>query len=152
VFRSRSKKLTAVATLVALVAQTSSTIDLTPIVGLLTALLPLIVTLMVLMLMFRLVGNLFEGMGKVFQFTKRKYLFAKPRHIAKYVRLLRIAKLSPIALTVLVAQTETTTVDLGSAMSAATGIIFALIPVIFVFMVVGIVLKFVGKIPEMIKI
>jgi len=138
VFKFDKRKKLAVASLVALVAQTSSTIDLTPIVGLLTSLLPLIITLMVIVLIFKLVSGLFEGIGRVFQFTKPKMLT-------------RLAKLSPVALTVLVAQTETT-VDLGSAVSAATGIIFALIPVIVVFMIVGVVLKFVGKIPEMIKI
>jgi len=140
VFKFDKRKKLAVASLVALVAQTSSTsIDLTPIVGLLIALLPIILTLVVIMMVFKLIGGLFEGLGRVFQFTK-------PRSI------MRLAKLSPAALAVLVAQTNTTAVDLSSSVSAATSIIFVLLPVIITFMVVGIVLKFVGKIPEMIKI
>jgi len=136
----KSKKaLVAVASLVALVAQTSSTtIDLTPIIGLLTALLPIIMTLIVVMMLFKIIGGLFEGLGRVFQFTKPKSI-------------MRLAKLSPLSLVVLVAQTNTTAVDLGQTVGIATSLIYVLLPVILTFVVLGFVFKILGKLPDMIK-
>jgi len=140
----RARNALAIVVTAALVAQTttpSSSIDLTPLVGLLTSILPLILVIMVIAMVFKMLGGMFEGLGSIFKFVKLRT---------------RLARLAPLTLALLIAQTATSTtttaVDLSGAVNLTTGIIYTLLPVIIVFVVLGFVLKLVGKIPEMIKL
>jgi len=142
----KSKLVPAIAIVLVLVAQTSNTIDLTPIVGILTSLLPLILTIVVIMMVFKLIGGLFESLGSVFRFVKIKMLFIFTR-----LKISRFAKLSLPVLIAVVAQTTTEAVDVASAANLATSLIYAILPVIFVFMVVMIVFKMIGKLGDVIK-
>ena len=145
--KTRNAKRYALIAVAILIAQTTTTsastnIDLTPLIGILTSILPLILVIMIIGMMFKLLGGLFEGLGSMFRFARLRASRA------------RLASLASLAL--LVAQTTTTTtpstIDLSSAVNLTTGIVYAILPVIIVFVVLGFVLKLVGKIPEMVKI
>jgi len=141
--RSVKKLLLIFIPLVALVAQTDTTsIDLTPMVSMLTSILPFILLIMVIAMMFKMIGGLFEGLGSVFRFVKH----SKTKTAAK------IAALA-IPLTVL-AQTNTTTavIDLSAATQLTTSLVSILVPIVLVFVLIGFVLRFLSKLPDIIKV
>jgi hypothetical protein len=133
--RSVKKLLLIFIPLVVLVAQTNTTaIDLSPVVSMFVSILPLFLVIMVVALLFKMIGNIFENLGSVFRFVKLKLL----------------ALALPVAL---VAQTNTTAViDLSAATQLTTSLVSILVPIVLVFVLIGFVLKFLSKLPDMIKV
>lgn len=116
----RGRTLAAALTIL-LLAQTSSTsIDLTPIVGLLTSILPLFLILMVFMLIFKFLGSMVEGFSKTF-----------------------FVKLAPLAL---LAQTATNSTSFD--LTPITNLLYSIMPLFLTLMIIVIIFKFFGNITE----
>jgi len=113
----------------------SSTIDLTPIVNLLTALLPLIVSIMVIVLIFRLVGGIFESFGSVFKQQVR--IKASLRSM--------LVRTIPVALIVL-GQTTSPSVDQAQQIVAQlTPILFTLLTIVLLIALPILVFKAIAR-------
>ena len=113
----------------------SSTIDLTPIVSLLTSLLPLIVSILVIVLVFRLIGGLVEGLSSVF----KQQVKIKASLRSMFIRAI------PVALIVL-GQTTSPSVDQAQQIVAQlTPILMTLITIVILIAVPILVFKVLAK-------
>jgi len=113
----------------------SSTIDLTPIVSLLTSLLPLIVSIMVIVLLFRLVGGIFESFGSVF----KQQVKIKAAVRSMFIRAI------PVALIVL-GQTTSPSVDQAQQIVAQlTPVLMTLITIVMLIALPILVFKALAK-------
>ena len=121
------------ATLLLLIAETTQSIDFTPMISMITSILPVLITVIVIMMVFKLIANLigsFSDLGSVFRFVKTK----------KSVNLYRFASLSTLAL--MIGQTTTTTpMDLSGTLSLTTSVIYSILPIIMTVAVIGVVMK-----------
>jgi len=128
-----------IAVVLVLLGQTSNnTVDLTPIVGLMTSILPLIMTILMLVMIMKLFTGLIDSFGKVFQV---KFMRFK-------VRLFNY--LTPVvSAVVFIAQTTTT--DLTDTITLTTSLISVILPLIMTVLVLSIVFKLIGRLTDSLR-
>jgi hypothetical protein len=119
----------------ALVGETSSssTIDLTPIVSLLTSLLPLIVSILVIVLIFRLVGGIFESFGSVF------------KQQVKIKAALRNMFIRTVPILILLGQTDTGVDQAQQVVAQLTPVLMTLITIVLLIALPILVFKALAK-------
>jgi len=109
-----------------LIAQTSNTtIDLTPLIGIITSILPIFMIFMVLMMLFRMLGGITESFGKIFA----------------------------LPLLLLIGQTTSTTpIDYTALTTTITSLITGILPIFIMLIVLMFIFKFIGQIPKMFNV
>jgi hypothetical protein len=132
----RRAPLLLVAVVALLVGQTSTSIDLTPVVSILMSILPVVLIVLIIGIVFKLIGGMFEGLSNVFKFAKLKLLLVALRTKLASIALAKIA-LAKLAILVAQTETNTTAIDVSSAINLANSLIVTILPVVLVIAIVA---------------